>query len=281
MKQIEKIISEINEFPTLPTIYQQLQSTMEQPNATAKAVADIISTDQAAAVKILKAVNSPIYGLRGKVSSIEQSIVYLGFNEVKNLVLALSVIEMFSKVKGLDTIKPKEFWKYSMGVGILSRKIGIAIKAKNVDDYFICGILHCIGRLIFLKTIPELFSQVLSFARENRVLTRDVEKDIIGMTHTIAGQLLFEKWKLPKLLQDTVSYQYIGQCDNGDKDLVATVHLALIAANMMRLGESGDYRVPKLNFMIWDILRLEKNFFTDNLSSFDGEYQDTVNLLLN
>lgn len=281
MKQIEKIISEISEFPTLPTIYTELHNTMERPNATAKDVAKIISTDQAAATKVLKAINSPIYGLRGKISSIDQSIVYLGFNEVKNLVLALSVIEMFSKVKGVDTIKPKDFWSYSMGVGILARKIGVAVKAPNVDDYFISGILHCIGRLIFLKTIPELFSQVLSFAKENRVLTREVEKDIIGMTHTIAGQLLFEKWKLPKMLQDTVSNQYIGQCDGGDERLVASIHLAMIAANMMKLGESGDYRVPKLNFVIWETLNLDKDFFTSNLSSFETEYHDTVNLLLN
>ncbi len=280
MKQIQKIISEIKDFPTLPTIYYQLSSTMERDNVSAKDVADIISTDQSAAVKVLKAVNSPIYGLLGKVSSIEQSIVYLGHNEIKNLVLALSVIDSFSSIKGGDMIKPKEFWGYSIGVGILARKIGKSIKAENVDEYFLAGILNSIGRLIFLKCVPDLFAQVLSFSKENRVYTRDVEKDIIGMSHTIAGRLLFEKWKLPLLLQETISQQYIGVTSSGDKQLIASIHLAMIAVNLLKLGESGDYKVPKLNFEIWETLNLDDNFFSESLDSFEIEYKNSVNLLL-
>ncbi|GAB5466409.1 MAG: HDOD domain-containing protein [Candidatus Kapaibacteriales bacterium] len=280
MKPIEKIISRIEEFPTLSTIYNTLSQKMEDDLATATDIASIISSDQSSTIKILKAVNSPIYGLRGNVTSIDQAVVYLGYNEIKNLVLALSVIETFAGKELEEHITAKDFWSFSIATGILCRKIGISVRAKNIEEYFIAGILHCIGRLVFLNSIPDIYSKVLDEAKNSKKNTKEIEKKEIGMSHTVAAQLLFEKWRIPKVLQQAVSHQDIGICSDCDETLVASLHLAVVSCSMLNIGFTGDYKVPKLNFQIWDTVKLPDQFFTGNLDSFKREFDQTISILL-
>jgi len=84
--KIEELLRKVDDFPTLPTIYNTMMDLISNPRTTSVELSDLISKDQASAVKILKAVNSPIYGFYGRVTSITQAINLLGFEEIKNLI---------------------------------------------------------------------------------------------------------------------------------------------------------------------------------------------------
>lgn len=280
MKLINKIIKEIEEFPTLPTIYTTLSDVMANPRSTAQDVANVISQDQSAASKILKTANSSLYGFRGRITTISQAVVYIGFEEIKNLVLAISILDMFNISSKMVAFNPVDLWKHSIAVGIISRQIAKEIGAKNVEQYFLSGILHDIGKLLFMKSIPELYSKVISYSIENNMPSKDVEKQVIGMSHTLAGKLLAERWKLPKNIIDCISNQYTGLVDGRTDSLVASVHIANVAATLLELGKAGDEIIPQINPQIWDELKLSSNFFTKSIHAIVKEYQDSVNLLL-
>lgn len=280
MKLINKIIKEIEEFPTLPTIYTTLSDVMANPRSTAQDVANVIAQDQSAASKILKTANSSLYGFRGRITTISQAVVYIGFEEIKNLVLAISILDMFNISSKMVAFNPVDLWKHSIAVGIISRQIAKEIGAKNVEQYFLSGILHDIGKLLFMKSIPELYSKVISYSIENKMPSRDVEKQVIGMSHTLAGKLLAERWKLPKNIIDCISNQYTGLVDGRTDSLVASVHIANVAATLLELGKAGDEIIPQINPKIWDELKLSSNFFTKSIHAIVKEYQDSVNLLL-
>lgn len=82
----DKIIRKIDDFQTLPTIYSALTEVMSNPYSSANDVANVISSDQAAAAKVLKAANSPLYGYSGRIDTMTKAIMYMGFAEVKNLI---------------------------------------------------------------------------------------------------------------------------------------------------------------------------------------------------
>lgn len=279
MKLINNIILKIDEFPTLPTVYTKLNEVMAHPNVSAKDVADVVSQDQASAAKVLKVANSPIYGLIGKISTISQAVVYIGFNEVKSIVLALSIIEMFKDVKANSLLDPKDFWRYSFAVGVISRNIANGLQIKNLEGFFINGILHGLGKLLFLKTIPDIYEKILTVSKEKKLPVRKAEEKVLGISHPLAGQMLAEKWRLPKEIQNVIKNLYIGTVNDRYNEMVGIIHVSTIMASMLELGSSGDFVVPKINRQIWNDMKLPEEFFANNYQKMVHEYQDISNLL--
>lgn len=274
------IIARVDEFPTLPTIYQAISDVMANPRSTAQHLADVISEDQAAASKILKAANSSIYGYRGRVTTISQAITYIGFDEVRNLVMAMGIIDLFKQSSNNGNFNPVELWMHSIGVGVISRNIGKTIGALNIENYFLAGILHDIGKLLFYKAIPDLYVKAINYAIENNLTAREAELEIVGVSHTVAGELIAEKWKLPVSIRDVIKFHEIGKVEGNYNILVTSVHIANVAAAMFNLGQAGDDVVQMPNIDTWEALNLPDKFFTQNLNKIMLEFEEASALLL-
>lgn len=279
-KLIDGILAKIDEFPTLPTIYNKLSDTIANPRCSAKDVAEVIAQDQASTTKVLKIANSAMYGFVSKVTSITQAVVYIGFQEVKALVLALSVIDMFKGTKDNDVINIIDLWKFSFAVGVISRSIAKTSGEKVTEDFFVAGIVHGIGKLLFLKSIPDMYYKVLLYTKENNVRLIDVERKVLGITHSQVSQILAEKWKLPKSLQNTLGNYYIGFVDGRFQMMTGVIHLAVISGSMYQFGDPCDRYIPNLNKEIWNFLKLPENFFSSNYPIFSKEYDEMVGILL-
>jgi len=276
MNIFEKILTQINSLPTLPTIYSALSEALDNPNTSSDKLAKIISTDQASAFKILKVVNSPFYGFRGKIETISQAILYLGFNEVKNIVFALSVINFFSKDKRLPNFRPLDFWGHSIGVGVAARAIGRVIGSQNLENYFLAGIFHDIGKLIFFEFAYEEYADVLKIVENEGCCIKDAEMEIFGLDHARAGKLLAAKWKLPSGIQDSIYYHHSGIIPGEKNQLVAAVHIGNIVARILSLGYAGDIFIPEPNLDVWEILKIPHGFFTQNRKSIEREFENTI-----
>lgn len=277
----EKIVDSIDEFPTLPSVYLKLTEVMQNPSATAKDVAAIISSDPASAIKVLKAVNAPIYGLRGKIDSIIQAVTYLGFNEIKNLVLALSIIKMFDKIRSLRNFNIIDFWKHAIGVGIISRHIARIQNIKQIENYLIAGLLHDIGKLVFIIFFYDEYSEIVSYATENDLLIDDVEKDFFGSTHMVVGEILAEKWMLPSSVRQAIRHHGSGTGNGKYPALVAAVHIGDCFARTLKLGNSGDRLITRPNMDSIKVLDLPNDYFTANWQVLIDEYSLSTNILLN
>ncbi len=275
---VKKLIKGVKEFPTLPTIYTALSEVMSNPYSTPSDAANIICSDQSSASKILKAANSPIYALKSRVGTITDAIFYVGFEEVKNLILAMSVINLFRKTELLDDYNPIDLWKHSIAVGVVTRIIGAETNAPNLENYFVTGILHDIGKLLFIKNLETQYSDVLKYSSEKKVVIREAEKKLLGVTHNVAGELIADKWKLPPEMKKAIRFHYIGKTDEGFDRLAACVHIADIAARMMDYGFPGDSLVQEPNYEIWDYLSLPKSFFTDYHKKIMLDYETSLNV---
>jgi HD-like signal output (HDOD) protein len=276
----EKLLTKVKNLPTLPTVYSALSEAMQDPRASSDKIASIISNDQVSAFKILKVANSPFFGFRGRIDTITQAIMYLGFNEVRNIVFAISVIDFFSKDKTLLNFRPVDFWAHSIGVGIITRMIGRGVGEKNLENFFLSGILHDIGKLLFFNIIQNEYSEVLDLVESNRISIKEAEKKVLGIDHSDAGYLLADKWKLPVSLQKVISNHHIGRSNDTADLLVASVHLADIAARILELGYAGDNLVPEPNISVWEVVKLPPGFFAASRSKIMEDYEHAVHLML-
>ncbi len=280
MKNLNSLVHKIKAIPTLPTVFSQLSDAMTNPRVSNDDVTKIISSDQAASIKVLKVVNSAFYGFAGRIDTISRAIMYLGLNEVRNLILALSVINLFKKNKTLLNFRPSEFWSHSIAVGIITRLVGSSIEVKNLENYFIAGILHDIGKLVFFEFAEEDYIKVLTFVEEKKCLIKDAEKEVFGFDHSTLGDLLCEKWKIPNSIRNAIRYHHSGISDASTNQLVSSVHIADIAARALNLGYPGDNLIPRMNKKAYESIKLKEDFFVTNYDLLIQNFEETNKILL-
>ncbi|MCX7049552.1 MAG: HDOD domain-containing protein [Candidatus Sumerlaeota bacterium] len=277
----EIIANKIDDLPTLPTIHSALSEAIARPNSTAREISEIISSDQAASFRILKVVNSVFYGFPGRVDTISRAVVILGFDEVSNLILALSVMDLFSKSASVLGFRPSDFWAHSIAVGMLTRQIGQAAGMLTQEHLFVAGIMHDIGKLAFFEFTQEEFGRALTYASEHNCRIIEAERAMMEIDHTTAGLLLAERWRLPQSLKNAISHHHEGRVAGMADPLVASVHLADIIARALELGFPGDNTVPEPAEHIWDTLRLPEGIFDKIIAKFMPQYEEQMNMMLN
>jgi HD-like signal output (HDOD) protein len=278
MDIVKTLIQGVDEFPTLPTIYSALSDVMSNPSSSHADAANVIASDQASAAKILKAANSPIFGFLEKIDTVSQSIFFIGFNEVKNLILALAVLDIFKKTKVFVEFNPVDLWKHSIAVGVISRILGKAYGIKNVENFFISGIIHDIGKLLFIRVLEDKYTEVVLFAKEEKISIRDAETAKLGITHNVAGELIADKWKLPLSIKNAIRFHYNGTVNNEFELLTSCVHLANITARLLNLGDAGDNLIQEPNFSLWECMNLPNNTFTSLNNKILNYYQSSMEI---
>lgn len=278
-KNIDGYLEKIKELPTLPTIYSTFMDVISNPRSTAKDVADVISQDQSAASKVLKISNSSIYGFYGRINSVSQAVTYIGFEEVKNLIISISIMKIFKDAKKAAGFNPVNLWKHSIFTAVATRMIGNESGADKIEEHFIAGILHQIGKLVLYKIDPDKYVEVIDYARYNNIYLKDAEQKILGITYTVVGEMIAEKWNLPTTVRSAIRNHYIGISDDNDK-ISAAIHLSKILGIMLQINSYDGELVPKPTSEVWKILDLPDDFFEENIETIMKIYQESENLLL-
>lgn len=280
MTLADKINNSIKKLPTLPTVFSAISDAMSDPRVTNDEIAKIISSDQTSSFKVLQVANSAFYGFRNRIDTISYAIMVLGFNEVRNIVLALSVINLFSKKNSLMNFRPVDFWAHSIGVGIITRMIGKESGLTSLENYFVAGILHDIGKLFFYIFAEKEYGEVLRIVEEKNCSLQLAENEIFGFDHTIIGAQVAEKWSLSPNIVSAIRYHQSGPHTDKFDRLVAAVHISNIFARMLEFGNSGDDIIPVPNPKSWEILNLREDVFYKMTNVVVADFERTVSLLL-
>ncbi|MDR3074090.1 MAG: HDOD domain-containing protein, partial [Deltaproteobacteria bacterium] len=139
---------QITSLPALPTTLHEVNRIMESPDASTEQIAKVISYDQALASKVLRMVNSPIYGFPGRISSLQHALMLLGFNVIRGLIISTSVFDaMNAGMAGL--------WDHSLGCSLACSAIARATGRKNPEEYAVGGLLHDLGKAVCALQLPE------------------------------------------------------------------------------------------------------------------------------
>jgi len=196
-QELKVLVQKITDLPTLPAMMATVTRLMQDPRTSAEELGRAISTDPALVSKVLKLVNSAFYGFPGRISTITQAIVILGFSTIRNVVLTTSILKAFSRnstQKGFDI---ESFWEHSLLTGAIARALAMERDANFIEETFIAGLLHDMGRIVLSqKLIPE-FEKVIAYRQKNAGTWVDAEQKVLGLTHGEIGAWLSRKWHLP------------------------------------------------------------------------------------
>ena len=218
-------LSRIRNLPSIPSLMIEVSRLLDDPKTSASELGKIISQDQAMVAKVLMVANSPLYGIPRKVSTVEFAIVILGFNHIKNIVVALSVMDAFNDNNNKNWNR-KNFWTHSLATGVLSKRIAADLGYSKTGEAFTSGLLHDLGISAIQRYFKKEFEEILNLVETEKVRFEVAEKLVIGLTHAEVGQFLIKNWNLPNALGDAVRYHHLPSEADDSKILPSIIHLA-------------------------------------------------------
>ncbi len=247
-KQFETAIrGYIDKMPSLPTSVSKVLEICNNAQTSPADLNRVISVDPVLMGKVMKLINSAYYGLNQEVTSLVRAIIMLGINTVKNLALSTAVMGTIGKNADSKALNMEGFWRHSLCVGVTSKLIGKHRKAdKNIlEEYFIAGLLHDVGKIPLNNRLPERYVDVLAFSDRDRQSLHRVEKEVLGIDHGEVGLMIAGNWGLSEEIRDAVSYHHrVDQYDGPHADIVYAVALSNQFAAVSEIGFSGN-RFPE------------------------------------
>jgi HD-like signal output (HDOD) protein/signal transduction histidine kinase len=196
----------IARLPAMPQILIKLIEHLQADDAGMPELAALIAKDAAMTSKILTVANSSAYHRNQRTVGLEQSLVSLGTDMIKTLVISESVFQTFNSFPHSASTDLRGFWKGSLTTAVIARDVARQMEYPHVEEAYLAGLLHNVGRLALLATAPKEYAFNFT-ARDDEDLCA-VEQRTLQITHSEAGAWLIERWNLDSFLADSVLYHH-------------------------------------------------------------------------
>jgi len=184
--------------PTLPAIVQRINQLIDDPETGTREIGAVLAQDAPLAARVLRIANSAFYALQEPCMSVEQACAVLGVRILRNTVTQAAVFRQFDHLKqtGFDL---DGLWKHS----ILTAQVCSHLSRKSrvvelgPDDFYSCGLLHDIGRVMMLEKLGTAYIDVLREAEAAGIENHIAEERAFGYDHTDVGAAVADFWDLP------------------------------------------------------------------------------------
>lgn len=237
------VIRHIDKIPSLSPTVAKIMQVANSPTSSANDLNKVISLDPVLAAKVLRLVNSAYFGFSDKVTSTVRAIVVLGLNTIKNLALSTAALETMA-MKGKSAINMDEFWKHLLGTGVTAKLIAkkMMIPKDLLEDYFLAGLMHDMGKIVLNRLNPEGYKKVIDISKTKGLNLAQAEGVVFGINHAEIGEILGKKWGLQEQLVEAMAFHHDPQkASDENRKIVEAVYVANVFTKMHEVGDSGNY----------------------------------------
>lgn len=264
-------ILSIQDLPTLPNVLDEVTKLVQNPESSTEDIAKVISQDQVLSAKVLKMVNSPVYGFPGRIGSIQHALVLLGFNVIRGIIISTSVFDMMEQtMSGL--------WEHSLGCATASGIIAKAAGFDEPEEYSVAGLLHDLGKVVSAVQLPELHQAVSAVVEEKDLSYFQAEKDVMGFGHDRINHWLARHWNLPGNIREGMSHHHRPETAQHYPKVPAVVHVGDFLVRVFEFGYSGDDQVPVLSQHALKFLNLGLKDLEAIMDELSEQFMDIADL---
>jgi len=238
----QAIVDQVTSLPQFPDNIVMIQKLINDPKSEMADIARQIFMDPAMTADLLKIVNSAQFMLSKKVDSISEAVKMVGIRGIKNLLYSYGT----QKILGDDTTDKRTLWDHSYKTAFYAYNLAKNFrKDRNLlDDVYVGGILHDMGKIIFANVHPDLLNKIKTFCAEKEIPASTFEDLAAGLNHAEIGALIAEKWNFPDNLISAIRLHHDPNVAPTEfKDLVETVYLA----NMLCEYEAGTITFDQID----------------------------------
>jgi len=239
-----ELLAKLHDIPTLPMVAMKVNELINDPNSSSADIAEVLKKDQVLVAKILRLVNSSYYAIPGGVADVQRALAFLGFNTLAQLVLSLSVFEVFQG-KTSEHFSMLDFWRHALGTAVCSELLAKRLKLSKPEEAFTCGLLHDIGKLVLHEIDPDRLGSIVAETAKRECSFFDVEREWDLPGHSYLGEVIATKWGLPQVIRLSIRYHHFDTSKMDSilasmKPMIQIVRLANTLCVKNGIGKSGD-----------------------------------------
>ncbi len=232
---IKELVQNVSEGVSFPKIAVRILKLFEDDSLSTYQLAKAISLDPILAAYILKISNSAFYGFKTKIKNLSDAIALIGFEEVRKIVVMVSMKNAFSNSDTFDKI----LWEHSLAVAVAASEFNHILKLTDDASAYLMGLLHDIGKVVFKHTDGIGYDDILEKSYSSDLPARALEEEAYGYNHADVGAYLLETWNFDQGIIDAVGFHHMNFIAI-KKDFLkqaALVSLSDYLANMIGIGK--------------------------------------------
>jgi len=239
----KKLTMAVERMPAFPKSVQKILELTRNLDCEPAQLVQVIEKDPVMTVKILRVLNSAYYSLPNKITSVNHSVVYLGFNTIKNLALSIASVGILPKqnIAGFDI---QQYLLHSLTTAGIAKLLGAKLPGTDPMDCYIAGLLHDFGKVVFAQFLPNDFNLAMQKSHQENISLHVAEQQVIGVDHSVVGSMLAEKWQFPQALIDCIRNHHSE--DSGEGGMWSSVYTANQISKKLAFGNSGNPSIEPL-----------------------------------
>lgn len=277
---LDKIVATIGELPTSPAVVSTVMGLTADLNTEVDKLSRVLLGDPALTAKVLRLSNSPFYGRARAVGSLNEAVLILGFYTIRSLVVASSTYSLFGrKTRGAVS---SILWDHSLATAMAARIVARRIKHNQVEEAFIIGLLHDIGKLILFQKMDDVYKGIINAARRDKRNFLDIEEEELGFSHCELGSIILTRWNFPEFFVEAVANHHTPDLTSPrDADHVGlshVVHFANEMAKKMGYGFIKDYDVDLVSLRQAEMMGLEAEAIEQIQEELETHYSEEKSL---
>ncbi len=194
--ELRRLVTEGLALRPLAPVVQSVMAATANARCSADEVAKAVGQDQALSIRVLKLANSSVYSRGTPVDNLRMAVGRLGSREIRNLVMALGVLQHYEG-RMSEYLDARLFWEHSVACGLIAAAAARACNLQGVDDCFLWGMVHDVGRLVLIEHLPDKYAQVWETARESDLPLELVEARMMTLDHCDTLKEALHHWEFP------------------------------------------------------------------------------------
>jgi putative nucleotidyltransferase with HDIG domain len=242
---LAEIVAKVERLPELPQVAMRVSQMLEDPNANAEKLADVIRLDASFTSQVLRLCNSAAYGLSRKITTVKEAVAILGFKALKSMVYTIiAKVALDRPVPGYS-LQDGDLWINALTCAVYSKHIAQKERLPDAELAFTCGLLRDIGKIVLGEYVGANYAEIEQITVRERIDFVEAEERVIGFNHSLVGTRVAEKWNLPPILTNVIRHHHkpIKLPPNiapVDAKLITIVHLADVFTSMIGQGAGSD-----------------------------------------
>jgi putative nucleotidyltransferase with HDIG domain len=236
--QIAVLKKHIDSMPAFSPATVKIISLVSRMNTPPAEIVAAIRLDPVLTGKVLQLVNSAYFELAQRVTSLNRAVVYLGINTIKNLALSTAVMQTFeTKNQTLaNLIQPA--WRHSLAAAVSVKLIAKACgeDPKMLEEYFIAGLLHDVGKIILMQAFFETLPH-------DGTLSLPAEREKYGTDHGKLGSETLKRWKFNDDLVQAIGSFYNPPATNRMANFIHLANAMTYRLDLNGPDNSGEAKI--------------------------------------
>ncbi len=192
---LDRFVGQVRALYSLPAVAVKVLELTAQPHVDLRALKSCIENDPALATKVLRVVNSSLFGLSCEIRDLNQALALLGIKPLKLLVLGFSLSEALCSPGQSGAVD--RYWRHTLTQAVAAREISERIWKLPGDEAFLAALLRDVGMLVLLQELGEPYARLLDRAMAADKDIASLESSVLGFDHRALAARLLDLWSMP------------------------------------------------------------------------------------